>query len=899
MSRRRRGYDEKRSAVASQLIPMGPGSPVWSERDTRSLMKEAYTRNVVAYRCIKLLARTIARIPFILMNGKVEVEEHDILRLLTRPNLSTMRGAFLEGLLSYKLAAGNAYLEGVPLSRAPRFPVELYSHRPDRMTAVFAENGDLIKWRFQGVRGSYRDFDQDPIAGFGPILHLKEWHPLNDVFGFAPTEAAAMAIDQHNAGSRYNQALLQRGLSGSGAFAFKQRLEDAELKRVELKLEEKAQGVDRAGRPMVVGGEWSWIDFSRSARDAQFLEGQHEQARHICGGFGVPHVLVVPGEATYSNRDEAYLELHEASAIPMADNLAEALTGWLCHRWSDRLRLKVNYDEIPALASRRLVQHQAIREDYKEDLLTLNEARIALQWEEVPGGDKRKSEMSTANQLTITQATKPAVIAGPAGGAGGAGAAARPGLPAPRPRLALPAPARRPAGAGQKALYGLPGTYAYFGLQEASARALVAWAKAQGIKNVVPADDMHCTLIYSEVPVPAFEPSEFFSATIEPKQLKVDKLGDGSVLVLVLEDTWLTWRYEEAQRLGATSDWPEYTPHITISYDYPGTPALQLIKPPPFAIRLQGEFVEELEDEEGGKGAVIPFADQPDAEYNPKYNHYHDRHGRFTTGGGATFVSLRPGAGGALVGPKQPAAPGGGGAATGPREMGGAGLNVATRPAVTANAAAIEEKAKALLAQSKVYVAVQPTTLGKILDDGHFRSQLETGTSGGKVDVQGRAAFEKAYFGEHVIYGYMSTNGVSGPTSGRYPSGKPEFRADAAHDYGTARVEMRPSVKERTSFTQTDSWDNNKFRMDHSGSVDVIPSSVLAPSHRSFYTDKVTKADRIQDADHNYMEAQVRGGLTSSDIAQVTFYRKEPPAAITKKLKAKGIPWTFVAEYDA
>ena len=54
----------------------------------------------------------------------------------------------------------------------------------------------------------------DPGEGrLAPILHMAQFHPLNDHYGFAPIEAAAVALDIHNAAGAE-----QEGAAGHDSF---------------------------------------------------------------------------------------------------------------------------------------------------------------------------------------------------------------------------------------------------------------------------------------------------------------------------------------------------------------------------------------------------------------------------------------------------------------------------------------------------------------------------------------------------------------------------------------------------------------------------------------------------------------------------------------------------------
>lgn len=108
---------------------------------------------------------------------------------------------------------------------------------------------------------------------------------------------------------------------------------------------------------------------------------------------------------------------------------------------------------------------------------------------------------------------------------------------------------------------------------------LIAWAKSQGIKSTVPADDLHCTILYSKNPVDWFKLAEYWNngddegrITIAPGGPRsLDRFGrDGDEdrpLVLRFASTDFDYRHRSMIEAGASSDYPEFKPHITLSYD--------------------------------------------------------------------------------------------------------------------------------------------------------------------------------------------------------------------------------------------------------------------------------------------------------------------------------------------
>lgn len=86
------------------------------------------------------------------------------------------------------------------------------------------------------------------------------------------------------------------------------------------------------------------------------------------------------------------------------------------------------------------------------------------------------------------------------------------------------------------------------------------------IPNPVPRHKIHSTICYSRVSVPYVVSSGSFEVA-RSGHLEVWDHGDSPVLVLVLNSEYLKQRHHYARALGATHDFPDYTPHITLSYN--------------------------------------------------------------------------------------------------------------------------------------------------------------------------------------------------------------------------------------------------------------------------------------------------------------------------------------------
>jgi HK97 family phage portal protein len=334
----------KSSRAGAAVAAIGLPAARWTPRRYEALAEEGYRRNVIAYRCVREVARACASVPWLLYKDARELDQHPLLDLLLRPNPRQSGPELIEAAIGHLLLSGNAYLEVVrPDDGIPR---ELYALRPDRMRVVPDVSGVPRAYRYE-VEGRSVDWPVDPITGASDVLHLRDFHPLDDWYGLSPIEAAAAAIDQHNAAAEHNAALLQNGARPSGALVFRSDPGPDGIRRVEEALLDRTQGPRQAGRPLVLGGDVDWKELGFAPKDMDFAEMKAQAAREISSAFGVPHLLVVAGEATYSNRADARLELWEHTVIPLLDRLSSALTSWLGPMFGPDLRLAHDLDEVP------------------------------------------------------------------------------------------------------------------------------------------------------------------------------------------------------------------------------------------------------------------------------------------------------------------------------------------------------------------------------------------------------------------------------------------------------------------------------------------------------------------------------------------------------------------------
>jgi len=362
------------------------GRASWSQRNYASLAREGVMQNAVVYRCVRMISEAAASVPWLLYDGDAEIESHPLLELLARPNAEEDGTQLFERWYAYLECAGNAYLEALTVGGDVR---ELHVLRPDRMRAVAGSDGRVVAWTYT-VDNVAATIAPDRDTGFLPLLHAALFHPLDDVYGLSPIEAAARAVDIHNAGGAWTKSLLDNAARPSGALVYKgpdsaPSLTDDQFQRLKRELEDAYQGSGNAGRPMVLEGGLDWKAMSYAPADLDFANSRDAAAREIALAFGVPPMLLgIPGDNTFSNYREANLTFWRQTVLPLAARTAAQLTRWLGPRFGANLRLDIDSDAIVALASDRESTWDKLN---AATFLTLNEKRAAAGYSPVAGGD--------------------------------------------------------------------------------------------------------------------------------------------------------------------------------------------------------------------------------------------------------------------------------------------------------------------------------------------------------------------------------------------------------------------------------------------------------------------------------------------------------------------------------
>jgi HK97 family phage portal protein len=369
--------EQKASATGRVVTWGGAGRVAWSPRDVVSLARTGFAGNPVGFRCVKMIAEAAAALPLVMQDAEQRFAVHPVLSLIRMPNPAQGRAELFEALYGQLLLTGNAYVEAVG---AGGVPVELHVLRSDRMSVVPGADGWPVGYEY-AVAGRKHRFDVS--EGAPCICHIKSFHPQDDHYGLSPLQAAAQAVDVHNAASRWSKALLDNAARPSGAIVYKGAegqgaLSSDQYDRLVGEMEAHHQGARNAGRPMLLEGGLDWKPMGFSPSDMEFQKTKESAAREIALAFGVPPMLLgIPGDATFANYQEANRAFYRLTVLPLATRVSAAVATWLARMAGEPFELRPDLDQVPALAAERdaqwarVAQAEFLTPAEKRDLLGL------------------------------------------------------------------------------------------------------------------------------------------------------------------------------------------------------------------------------------------------------------------------------------------------------------------------------------------------------------------------------------------------------------------------------------------------------------------------------------------------------------------------------------------------
>jgi HK97 family phage portal protein len=231
---------------------------------------------------------------------------------------------------------------------------------------------------------------------YKPIYYNREeilWSKFNDPLeiydGLSPIRALSRTIDTENEAVNWNKSTLQNSGVPAGIFTIQNPSPEL-IDNLRDEWRKRYGGGTNARLPLVLNADRAtYQPIGLSSVDMDFLNQRKLNRTEICSAFGVPSQLVGDPEGqTYSNFTEAVKSFWENTIIPRyLETIKDKLASDLLPRYADNLILTYDLSGVSGLRESQDSLVKRTVELWKNGLIKRNEARFALEYEDVEGGD--------------------------------------------------------------------------------------------------------------------------------------------------------------------------------------------------------------------------------------------------------------------------------------------------------------------------------------------------------------------------------------------------------------------------------------------------------------------------------------------------------------------------------
>lgn len=349
----------------------------------KTAYEEAYQKNVIAYRAINEITKSIGCIELELhQNGKyVEDGISRIAPFINRPNPLESWDVFISARFVDFLNTGEIFISS---GKAGKKLIELWGQSPINMEIKGGKGGIASEYIFKANNVTV-SWPVDQLTGQSDILFYKMYDPLNYWRGMSPLMAASMSVDAHNAGLLWNYSLLKNGARPSGVLKMAGSVGSEVAGRLKEFFKRTVQGPYNAGEIPILtdGAEWQAMD--NSPQDMDYINTMKETTKYIAAAIGVPLPLIDNDASSYNNIDAAQERLYTNTIIPLYESFLVQFSHWLQQYIGEGYELKINMDSIPALEKVRERKFERMIKAVEKGVLSINEAREELGYKTIPG----------------------------------------------------------------------------------------------------------------------------------------------------------------------------------------------------------------------------------------------------------------------------------------------------------------------------------------------------------------------------------------------------------------------------------------------------------------------------------------------------------------------------------
>ena len=348
-----------------------------------------------AYRCINLIADTIASMPIAVKKrsakGKtLEVKNHPINLLFQDKNSRTDKFTFVKILVQSVICKGNGFAY---IQRAQDgTPLKLIFLESSDVTIHYMKENNTLYYQVSFLKNGSR------IEPYN-MLHFKMFSN-NGVQGISLLANARRTLGLASSTDSQAKSFFESGASLSGIINSRTQLSAKQRQEI---LSSWNTTYSNGGRGVaVLQGNLSYQPISLNAADSQMVEAREMNAIDIATFFGVPAAMLnIKGFSSYSSLEDTQNFFLTTTLLPYIKMMETEFDKKLLN--DNETNLKVIFDSESILRTNKTALADYYTKLVSNGLMTANEARQQLGLPSIDGADSLLIPFTDINQNTINK----------------------------------------------------------------------------------------------------------------------------------------------------------------------------------------------------------------------------------------------------------------------------------------------------------------------------------------------------------------------------------------------------------------------------------------------------------------------------------------------------------------
>lgn len=361
---------------------------------------DMYQKVAIAFTCVEKIACQAESFKFCVKKGETEFGNHPLHKLLFDRNLLLGGQSVFSQLIRNLLIAGEAF--------ALRMPYGEISKNIGRLQPIFhfdvgknTRNNNIVDSYHVNYSGQSIYIPIDLVDGYSDLLRISLYSSYDYNNGVSPMEAVGIEGALINEVLQWNLSTLKKGVKPSGVFTTDapSGLTQQQINDTMQNIKQLYSGSSNASSGILLPNGIKYNPLQMTSSDMDFYNTTMLTMKNVAMAFKVPLPLLFSDASTLDNYKMAIEEFILQTVIPLTENIIGTFDTWYNIITGDNIKTYIDLDRIDGLEGKREIKSKRMIEFVKNGILTPNEAREKLGYEEF-------SELN-ADSLFLPSSLKP------------------------------------------------------------------------------------------------------------------------------------------------------------------------------------------------------------------------------------------------------------------------------------------------------------------------------------------------------------------------------------------------------------------------------------------------------------------------------------------------------------